>query len=820
MEYQSAGLASQLATRACLIICFSIFFSSSTFSQVLTEHNDNSRSGANTAETRLTRSNVRSTTFGKLFSEPVDGYIVGQPLLVPAVQFPDGSTHDVVYVTTQHDSIYAFDANAAGTPIWQVSLTNPAAGITSVPISDYGCTGTGFTEVGIMGTPVIDPATSAMYLVAKTLENGAYVFRLHALSLATGQDVATPTVIAASAPSTKGTVVFNPAVEMQRTALLLVNGTLYFGFGSNGCDTFGYRGWFLAYNELNLAQSGVLLITPNGQKGGVWQGGGGAAADANGTIFVATGDGTFDANAGGDDWGDTFLHINPANSGFDVVDYFTPYNELSLFNQNLDIGSSGVLLLPDQSGTHIHELVGGGKEGTVYLVDRDNMGKYNATGDAQIVQAIPSAATELDGVPAYWNGNVYIAGNTDHVKAYGLSSGELSSTPKSQTSMTFNQAGPGSVSVSSNALNNGILWAILHGGSVSYLYAFNASNLATELYGSNQAAGGRDAIAGTAHFATPTIANGKVYIGGTSLLYVFGLLPSLSVKGGNNQSGYLGATLATPVSVLAKDTYTGKPIANVSLTCKDGGAGGSFSNPSPVTNAQGVASTNYTLPNKRATITITCSRAGFLSASFTEASTAGPASRVAVASGNNQVAPISSTLPQPLVATVYDSHSYAVSGVSVTFSDNGAGGTFSPATAVTGSNGQASATYTAPAKSGYVSVTASVPNLTPVTFKETAYGPSTHVVISSGNNQSGPASAQLPVALGVTVLDANNIPVPGVNVSFSDNGAGGKLSTGAAITGSSGKASTAYTTPSSTGTVYVSAIASGLPPAEFKITVN
>ena len=360
--------------------------------QVLTEHNDLARSGTNTNEALLTPANVNLNFFGKLFTQNVDGYVVAQPLYLSAVAFPDGSTHNVVFVATQHDSVFAFDADSPQAPLWSTSFINPSMGITTVPIADYGCAGTGFSEIGIVSTPVIDPSTANLYVVAKTFENGAYVYRLHALSLTSGVDTAPPTVISASAETNQGTIQLNPAIEMQRPALLLANNTIYIGFASNGCDSYGFKGWLLAYDETSLQQVGAFLTTPNGKAGGIWQSGGGPAADTDGTIFLATANGTFDANTGGSDYGDSVIHFTAAGSPLAVLDYFTPYDQQNLFKSDLDLGSGGVVLLPDQDGPPIHEMVAGGKEGTLYLLDRDNLGGYNPGSDSQIIQSIPGAS--------------------------------------------------------------------------------------------------------------------------------------------------------------------------------------------------------------------------------------------------------------------------------------------------------------------------------------------------------------------------------------------------------------------------------------------
>ena len=684
--------------------------------QVLTEHNDTFRSGANTNETRLTWANVKAAKFGKLFSLKVDGNIVGQPLYLTGVHFPNGSTHNVVYVATQHDSVYAFDADKNQAPLWTVSYINPAAGITSVPISAFGCAGTHFNEIGIMSTPVIDAVNGRLYLVAKTEENGAFIYRLHAVSITTGHDVMPPTLISASATTAKGTLQFNPAIQMQRPALLLSNGTVYIGFGSNGCDTFAYHGWLLAYNELTLQPAGTFITTPDGTKGAIWQSGGGPAADSDGTIFLAVANGTFDASSGGLDYGDSLLHLTPASGGLTVLDYFTPYNEQDLSDNDWDLGAGGVLLVPDQAGTNTREAVGGGKEGTLYLVDRDNLGGFNPASDSQIVQSIPNAsAGELDNVPAYWNRLVYIAGENDFVKAFSLTNGVLSDQPASQTSIPFSVGGGGSVSVSSSSqLSNGILWAMTHSATASILYAFDATNLATELYDSHQAKLLRDNVGGVPHFATPTVANGRVYIGGNAALTVYGLLPVLSPVSGNHQSAFVGTTLALQVKVA--DAYQGSALSNVAVSCKDGGVGGIFSSASVITDSQGLASVNYTLPHKGKSITITCTNPTMTTATFSEVAVDGPPSRVTPISGGLQMGPVSTQLPAAFVAEVFDRFSFGVPGVMVTFSDGGAGGIFSSPTATTGTTGQVSTFYTTPSKTGTYVITATAAGLSPAEF--------------------------------------------------------------------------------------------------------
>ncbi len=779
--------------------------------QVLTQHNDVRRTGANTNETWLNASNVNANTFGKLFTQGVDGYIVGQPLYLPAVQFPDNSTHNVVYVVTQHDSVYAFDADSLQSPLWSTSFIDAGNGITSVPnnaVTDFGCGGTGFLEIGIVSTPVIDPNTGTLFVLAKTSENGTYVFRLHALSVTTGLDVATPTVITASVSTNSGPLQFNPAIQMQRPALLLSNGTVYIGFGSNGCDTYAYHGWLLAYDSSSLQQVGAFVTTPNGARGAIWQGGGGLAADGDGSIFLATANGAFTADAGGSDYGDSLLHLSPASSGLSVLDYFTPFNQQALSDDDVDLGSGGVVLLPDQDIPHTHQLLGGGKEGTLYLVDRDNMGGFNAADDSQIVQSIPGAsAGELIGAPAYWNGRVYISGEDDSIRAFTLSN-LLSTAPVSQTTVVG--PSPSSMSISANGSTNGIVWAVPL-NSVATLYAYDATDLGTILYTSAQAPNQRDLIGGIPKFVAPTIANGRVYLGGKSALTVLGLLPTIAVMTGNNQSALVGTTLPVMLQVQAVDAYQGQPIASVSVTCKDGGVGGAFSAAMPmITDGQGQASTSYTLPKKAQTVTIVCTSNGYATGTFTETGIAGPVSGAIIVSGNNQTGPASTQLPAPLVMQVVDPFGYGVPGVGVTFSDGGAGGTFSPTSATTDGLGEISTLYTTGNAVGTVVVSATTTGLSPLKFTVTVGTPSPNFTLSSptgtlsvvqGNNVPATITVNPTGGFsGSVTLSASGLP-SGVTAAFSPNPATG-TSTLTLSAGSSATIGTATITVTGTsGTI-------------------
>lgn len=720
-EVAQAGHSDPRLSFATILFVVAIGISSALGqNDVLTQHNDAGRTGLNGNETLLSPANVNATQFGKLFTQNVDGIIVGQPLYASRVLMNDGLVHNVVYVATQHNSVYAFDAdnnqanNAA--PLWSVSLNG---GGTSDPISDYGCTGTHFTEIGITGTPVIDSAKTTLYVVAKTLNGTTRNFSLHALDITNGNEMlGGPVVITGPAPSSSGTVIFNPLYQLQRPALLLENGLIYVAFGGNGCDDYVYDGWLFAYDNQALGQQAVFAVAPNGKKGAIWQGGSGPAADESGNIYFATGNGTYDGPEIKDDYGDSVVKMGWNAGAFGVIDYFTPYNQAALFQQDLDLGSAGVLILPDQPGAYPHELIAGGKQGTLYLINRDLEGEFNVDAD-DVVESIPEAvAGELDGIPSYWNGNVYLAGDGDYIKQFPLVEGALSPEPSSQTNVLFGGAGPASTSISANGDANGILWALGHSNNI--LYAFDATKLASMLYNSAQAAKQRDKLSPLIRFATPTISNGKVYIGGKSTLTVYGLLPSLSDAAGNNQAGSPKEVLPVGLSVLASDAYAGAPVPGLSVTCKDGGAGGVFTpGATTTTDATGMATFRYQLPGTPKAITITCSNLAAGGTIFAESCVPGTPAGLTKISGNNQSAAPNTQLALPLVVKVTDGKGFAVPGVAVSFGDNGAGGSFSNPAPVTASNGEASTLYTTGATAGSVTVKASVSGVNPASFQAT-----------------------------------------------------------------------------------------------------
>lgn len=590
---------------------------------VLTHRNDNSRTGQNLSETYLTPAVVNSTHFGQLFIQPLDGMAVAEPLYVPNLQI-NGATHNVVFVVTLHDGVYAFDADSNSgsnsAPLWYTSLIDPP-NVTTVPIAEQGCVGHNFTEMGILGTPVIDPTSNTMYLVAKTKESGTYVFRLHALNIQTGKEaLGGPIRIQASYTSNGDLVTFTEQHRMNRPALLLSNGVIYIEFGTMGCKSAGpSTGWMMAYSASNLQQLGVLDVGPTqSNTPGIWMGGEGASVDGNGDVYVVTGDGAFDYNVGGLDYGSSLLKVDIDSGDISLIDSFTPYNQDYLNENDLDLGSGALVLLPPQSGPYPNLGVLGGKGGVIYLINQDNLGGYNPAVD-QVVQEVsfnPNELINLDGGATYWNENIYFGGVADGdigvpVEMFSLSNGMLSTSPVAMTAKTYKFFSL--FSISANGANNGILWGVEAQNTGSTLNAFNATNLAS-LFQSPQ-------FDSTLHFVTPMITNGKVYVTTKNSMVVMGLFNQNLITGGNNQTGEAGTALKKPLSVRVTNAYTGAVMPGVTINFSDGGSGGTFGNPQPVTNSNGYAVTTYTLPAQTGVYKITASATGFTTAHFTEKAT-------------------------------------------------------------------------------------------------------------------------------------------------------------------------------------------------------
>jgi len=492
---------------------------------VLTYHNDNMRTGANTNETILTPANVSSNIFKRLFVCGVDGYVYAQPLVVAGVNIPLVGPRNVVYVATEHDSLYAFDADS-GKRYWQNKLL-PKRGKTVSSHGDLRCTDL-IPEIGVTSTPVVDPSTSTIYVVEKGKTNTVFFQRLHALDLATGvEKFGGPVSLTASSAGmgdgeVNGVINYDPLRQNQRPGLLLVNGVVYIASASH-CDTDSYHGWVLGYNATNLTQVAAFNATPNGGRGGVWMSGCAPSADTNGNIYVSTGNGTFDADTNGSDYGDSTLRLS-TGSGLAVADYFTPFDQASLAVNDNDHGAGGLLLLPDQPGAHTHLAIQGGKEGTLYVVDRDNLGHFQTNNDSQIVQSLPAILGPIYCTPAYFNGNIYCNAVGDALMEFALSNGLLSTNPVSQSADILNFPGA-TPSISANGTNNAIVWtvqtdAFLSGNHQAVLHAYDATDLTRELYNSTTS---RQPPGAAVKFAVPTIANGKVYVGVVHRLSVYGL---------------------------------------------------------------------------------------------------------------------------------------------------------------------------------------------------------------------------------------------------------------------------------------------------------
>jgi hypothetical protein len=501
---------------------------------VTTYHNDNARTGQNLNETTLTTSNVNQSGFGKLFVISTDGKVDAQPLYVPNISV-SGQTHNLLFVASEHGSVYAFDAGTGGL-IWQVSTLLSG----EIPSDDHGC-GQITPEIGITSTPAIDPKAGShgtIYVVAMSKDSsGGYHQRLHALDVTTGaEEFGGPQEIQASYPGTGdnssgGKVIFDSGQQVDRPGLLLLNGVIYTSWGSH-CDIRPYTGWMIGYNGNTLAQVTVLNVTPNGSEGALWMSGAGPAADSTGNIFALDANGTFDANLNAQgfpsrgDFGNAFLKISTSNNQLAVADYFEMFNQSSENSTDEDLGSGGALVLPDltdSSGNTRHLAVGAGKDGNIYVVDRDAMGKFNPNANNIYQQIQGALAGGVFSMPAYFNNTVYYGAVGDSIKAFAINAAQLASSPSSQTGNQFGYPGA-TPSISANGTGNAILWAA-ENTDPAVLHAYDATNLANELYNSNQASGGRDQFGTGNKFITPTVINGKVYVGTTNGVGVFGLLP-------------------------------------------------------------------------------------------------------------------------------------------------------------------------------------------------------------------------------------------------------------------------------------------------------
>jgi hypothetical protein len=500
---------------------------------VVTYHYDNLRTGQNPNEMILTPANVTSTKFGKLGSFSVDGKVDAQPLYLSAVAIPGKGTKNVLYVATEHDSIYAFDADSISGTTTAFLWRSTALLTGEQPSDDRGC-GQVSPEIGITSTPVIDRTRNAIYVVAMSKDgSGNYFQRLHALNLTTGAELfGGPTTITAKYPGTGanssgGNVVFDPKQYKERPGLLELNGTIYTTWSSH-CDGGPYTSWVMSFSADTLAQTSILNLVPNGNEGGIWMAGAAPSADAAGNIYFIIGNGDFDTtlNSSGfptnGNCGNCFAKVS-STVPLKLLDYFTPLNTVSESNADTDFGSGGQLLLPDLvdgNGQTRHIAVGAGKDGNIYVVDRDNMGKFNPNSD-QIYQLLTSPIGGVWSKPSYFNNTVYYGAVNDNLKAFPITSAKLAGTPASKSAHQFGFPGT-TPSISASGTTNGIVWAIENSGAV--LHAYDATDLTKEIYNSSQAPNNRDAFSGN-KFITPMVANGKVYIGTPNSVAVFGLLP-------------------------------------------------------------------------------------------------------------------------------------------------------------------------------------------------------------------------------------------------------------------------------------------------------
>jgi len=500
---------------------------------IVTYKYDLGRTGQNLTESVLTLANVNSQSFGLLRLLSTDGKVDAQPLYLSGLTV-QGAKHNVLFVATENDSVYAFDADS-GTLLWYVSLLGSGETVDDLPSN--GCTQVTPT-IGVTSTPVIDRSAGAhgtIFLVAMSVAtaSGTYYQRLHALDVTTGAELLNgPVVVSATYPMQGGTSSFDAGQYEERAALLLSGGTIYTSWTSH-CDAPPYYGWIIAYSESTLARTAVLNVAANsgGEGPAIWMSGGGPAADSSGNVYLLTANGAFDttldANGfpSGGDYGNSFLKLSTAGGTLTVADYFTMSNAVSESANDADLGSGGILLLPDltdSGGTVRHLAVGAGKDTNLYVVNRDSMGKFNANSNniwQQLSGALPGG---IWSTPAYFNGVLYYGNSNGALVAFPVSAARLAGTPSSSGATKYTYPGT-SPAVSANGTGNGIVWAH-ENSSPAVLHAYDASNLAHELYNSSQAASGRDQFGAGNKFITPAIADGKVFVGTQSGVAVFGLL--------------------------------------------------------------------------------------------------------------------------------------------------------------------------------------------------------------------------------------------------------------------------------------------------------
>jgi hypothetical protein len=495
---------------------------------VVTYHYDNQRSGQNLKETTLTTSNVNSATFGKIGEFAVDGQIDGQALFLSQLAIPGQGNKDVLYVATENDTVYAVDAQSisgtSATVLWKTSvLSSGESSATNLPCGNI-------IPNGITATPVIDRSRNAIYLEAMSQNSaGNIIHRLHALDLTNGNELfGGPTTITATYPGKGGnsngtTVTFLPSVQHDRAALLESGNVIYTAWSGLYGDCGAYSAWVIGFDAGTLKESSAIDLVPNNSGGGMWMGGGGPAADSTGNVYVISGNGFGDTPGTNSSYGNSFVRLS-TTSGLTVGDYFTPFNTLSEDSADADFGSAGPLLLPDltdATGATRHLAVGAGKDGNLYVLNRDNLGQFNSASN-NIYQQFTLSSGENNSSPVFFNNTVYVGPTNSSLKVFPVSNAKLATSPSSQSTHVF--GGNGTVaSISANGAVQGIVWAL--DWSAGTLFAYDATDLTKELYDSNQAAGNRDHFSSVGgHFITPMVANGRVYVGTKSSVAVFGLL--------------------------------------------------------------------------------------------------------------------------------------------------------------------------------------------------------------------------------------------------------------------------------------------------------
>ena len=570
--------------RAIPLLALLAYASCAPAQDVTTWHYDNARTGVQPAETVLTPSNVNSAKFGKIFSLPVIGDIYAQPLYLHQYQMSDGLLHNVLIVATAEDYVYAFDAdgkNPSQGYLWRDFLVG--SGETWLTYLDENSDFDVYPNIGIISTPVVSRGGGTVYVLSRSKTTSGttkYFQRLHALNIADGTEKLNgPTTIQATVKGLGDdgtTIAFNAQLQNQRAALLLAptpsagsGNSVIIAWASHG-DQGKYHGWVMAYDAANVAlQNGAWVNTPNGVEGGIWMSGGGPSSDGLGNIFLAGGNGTFDVNTGGSDYGDTAVRLTVGTS-ISVADYFTPGDQASLDSDDQDMGTAAVMLLPTQPGAHPHLAMTSDKTGTIYLINRDHMGDYTTPGNSS-VQSFTSGGSKNRSSFAFFNGLLYagVAGAPLQAWAFNAQTGLFTTTPQSKSGNTFtcncNVAGS-TPSVSANGTANGIVWTLDDSGftkTPAILYAYNAANLGTELYNSTQAANSRDAAAVAVKFTTPTVANGNVYVGGRNAVTVYGMLTPGAPLAATPTFSPAGGTYSSTQSVTIKDTT---PSASIYYT--------------------------------------------------------------------------------------------------------------------------------------------------------------------------------------------------------------------------------------------------------------